>query len=207
VTDIFISYSKSDRDLASRLSSFLEAEGWTVWWDKSLEPADKFRDVIIKELALARAVITIWTPNSVTSDWVRAEAGRAKADGKLIPVKSSAVTYKDIPLQFGEMHTEDVTATKLIRAAVVAQLAKPVVAQSAARSTLCAINCSPGPASSAAPLRCSQISTVSFEWQIGRELSSRIGMNGPTQYGRGCFRVSESNCHRLLRRHFRSSLL
>ena len=58
---------------------------------------------------------------------MRAEAGRAKADGKLIPTKAPALTYADIPLPFGEMHTENVTETHLIRAAVVAQLEKPAV--------------------------------------------------------------------------------
>jgi hypothetical protein len=127
MADIFISYSKADRDLAIKLSAFLEAEGWTVWWDKSLAVADSYRDVIMKELMAARAVISIWTPNSIKSDWVRAEAGRAKAEGKLIPVKSSDVSYADIPLPFGEMHTEDITATALIRGALVALLAKPKV--------------------------------------------------------------------------------
>jgi hypothetical protein len=81
----------------------------------------------MKQLAAARAVITIWSPNSVRSDWVRAEAGRAKADGKLIPVKTPELTYADIPLPFGEMHTENIASTDLIRAAIVAQLAKPAV--------------------------------------------------------------------------------
>src|SRR5262249_49453873 len=63
-------------------------------------------------------------------DWVRAEAGRAKAEGKLIPVKTSDLTYADIPLPFGEMHTENISSTDLIRAAIVAQLAKPAVQQS-----------------------------------------------------------------------------
>src|SRR5262245_33945097 len=81
--------------------------------------------------AAARAVISIWTENSVRSDWVRAEAGRAKADGKLIPVKTPDVTYADIPLPFGEMHTENLESSELIRAAVVAQLAKPAVEPSA----------------------------------------------------------------------------
>jgi hypothetical protein len=72
-------------------------------------------------------VITIWSPNSIKSDWVRAEAGRAKADGKLIPVKTPELTYADIPLPFGEMHTENVGSTDLIRAAIVAQLAKPTI--------------------------------------------------------------------------------
>jgi TIR domain-containing protein/H-NS histone family protein len=111
MSDIFISYSKADHALALKLSAFLESEGWSVWWDKSLAAADLYRDEIIKQLAAARAVITIWTVNSVKSDWVRAEAGRAKAEGKLIPVKSADVAYADIPLPFGEMHTENFAST------------------------------------------------------------------------------------------------
>src|SRR4029077_20637932 len=127
MSDIFISYSKADHALALKLSAFLEAEGWSVWWDKNLGAADLYRDEIMKKLAAARAVITIWTPNSIKSDWVRAEAGTAKAQSKLIPVKTPDVAYGDIPLPFGEMHTENVGSTDLVRAAVVAQLAKPTV--------------------------------------------------------------------------------
>ena len=130
MADIFISYSKADRELALKLSAFLEAEGWTVWWDRSLSAGDAYRDEIMKELAAARAVIVIWTQTSITSDWARAEAGRAKAEGKLIPVKVPGLTYSEIPLPFGEMHTENVTATDLVRAAVVAELSKPAVAPS-----------------------------------------------------------------------------
>src|SRR5262247_3799984 len=129
MADIFISYSKADRSIAL-VSAFLEAEGWTVWWDRSLSAGETYRDEIMKELTAARAAIVIWTQTSIASDWARAEAGRAKAEGKLIPVKASDLTYSDIPLPFGEMHTENVTATDLIRAAVVAQLAKPAVAPS-----------------------------------------------------------------------------
>jgi hypothetical protein len=127
MADVFVSYAKTDRSLASKLVAMLEAEGWSVWWDKSLGAADLYRDEIMKQLALARAVVAIWTPNSIRSDWVRAEAGTAKNEGKLIPVKTSDVAYADIPLPFGEMHTENLEASQLIRAAVVAQLAKPAV--------------------------------------------------------------------------------
>jgi hypothetical protein len=129
MADIFLSYSKSDHALARKLSAFLESEGWSVWWDKSLGAADHYRDEIMKQLVAARAVITIWSPNSIQSDWVRAEAGRAKADGKLVPLKTSELTYADIPLPFGEMHIENVTSTELIRAAIVAQLSKPASPQ------------------------------------------------------------------------------
>src|SRR5262245_34151851 len=131
MADVFVSYAKTDRSLASTLVAMLEAEGWSVWWDKSLGAADLYRDEIMKQLALARAVIAIWTPNSIRSDWVRAEAGTAKNEGKLIPVKTPDVAYGDIPLPFGEMHTENLEASQLIRAAVVAQLAKPAVEPSA----------------------------------------------------------------------------
>jgi hypothetical protein len=125
MADVFISYSKADHALALTLSTFLESEGWTVWWVKSLGDADHYRDEITKQLDAARAVITIWTPNSIKSGWVRAETERAKAEGKLIPVKTPELTYADIPLPFGEMHTENIASTDLIRAAIVAQLAKP----------------------------------------------------------------------------------
>ena len=91
MADVFVSYAKTDRSLASKLVAMLEAEGWKVWWDTSLGAADLHRDEIMKQLASARAVIAIWTPNSIRSDWVRAEAGRAKAEGKLIPVKTPDV--------------------------------------------------------------------------------------------------------------------
>jgi hypothetical protein len=131
MADVFVSYAKTDRPLASKLVAMLEAEGWKVWWDTSLATADLYRDEIMKQLASARAVIAIWTPNSIRSDWVRAEAGRAKAEGKLIPVKTPDVAYADIPLPFGEMHTENLESIELIRAAIVAQLAKPAVEPSA----------------------------------------------------------------------------
>jgi len=131
MADVFVSYAKTDRPLASKLVAMLEAEGWSVWWDTSLAAADLYRDEIMKQLALARAVIAIWTPNSIRSDWVRAEAGTAKNEGKLIPVKTADVAHADIPLPFGEMHTENLEASELIRAAVVAQLAKPAVEPSA----------------------------------------------------------------------------
>ena len=125
MADILISYSKRDWDLALKLSAFLEAEGWSVWWDRNLSAGETYRDEIREQLAVARAVITIWTENSIKSDWVRAEAGQAKAAEKLIPVKIRTLGYSDIPLPFGEMHTENIDNTALIRAAVVGQLARP----------------------------------------------------------------------------------
>src|SRR5262245_52045488 len=79
------------------------------------------------ELGRARAVIAIWTDTSIKSDWVRSEAGRAQADRKLIPVKLAHLDYKALPPPFDVLHTENVGEEDKIKAAVVAQLAKPAV--------------------------------------------------------------------------------
>jgi hypothetical protein len=124
VADIFISYASEDRDEARLLAAFLEAEGYSVWWDTSLLAGDTFRKIIMTELGRARAAIVIWTERSINSDWVQSEAGRAHADHKLIPVKAKALDYKEIPPPFDNMHIENVGERDKILGAVVAQLAK-----------------------------------------------------------------------------------
>ncbi len=125
MADIFISYSKTDHEEARLLAAYLEAEGYSVWWDTSLKSGEQFRKVIMSELGRARAAIVIWTENSIESDWVQSEAGRAHADRKLIPVKSKSLQYKDVPPPFDNMHIENVSQRENILGAVVAQLAKP----------------------------------------------------------------------------------
>jgi TIR domain len=125
VADIFISYSQQDRDQARLIAAFLEAEGYSVWWDMSLLSGENFRKTIMTELGRARATIVLWTESSVHSDWVQSEAGRAHADRKLIPVKVRNVSYTDIPPPFDNMHIENAADREKILAAITALLAKP----------------------------------------------------------------------------------
>jgi hypothetical protein len=125
VADIFISYSNADRAEARLLSAFLESQGFSVWWDSDLVAGDKFRDVIAAELTRARVAIVIWTKNSVTSDWVQSEAGRALREHKLIPVRSADTDYNDIPPPFDNVHTLPLNNCDQMLEAVVAQIAKP----------------------------------------------------------------------------------
>jgi hypothetical protein len=75
----------------------------------------------------------IWTENSISSDWVQSEAGRAHADRKLIPVKAKGLSYQDIPPPFDNMHIENLGDREKILAALVAQLAKPETQRPAVR--------------------------------------------------------------------------
>jgi pimeloyl-ACP methyl ester carboxylesterase len=114
MADIFISYSKSTASITESLAAELEAKGFTVWWDTALAPGDRFSDVILSELADARAVIVIWSSSSVKSDWVLAEARRAREARKLIPVRTEDVTINDIPPPFDVLHTELVSDRRAI---------------------------------------------------------------------------------------------
>ncbi len=105
MADIFISYSKKDAEQARLIEALLEAQGYSVWWDTSLETGEEFRQEITKELDAAKAVIALWTQNSVKSVWVNAEASRAHSARKLVPLKAHLLAHNQIPLPFSELHT------------------------------------------------------------------------------------------------------
>ena len=80
--------------------------GYSVWWDTELVGGDEFKTVILKELDAAQAVIVIWTPASVSSNWVYSEANRAQAQKKLVTVRSADVDVRLIPPPFDTLHVD-----------------------------------------------------------------------------------------------------
>src|SRR5262245_7522487 len=107
MADIFISYSSEDRDRVRPLAEALEKRGLTVWWDRALAAGDDYASVIEQALEEARAVIVVWSRNSVDSPWVRDEAGRARDAGRLVPILFDKVP---VPMGFGAINAEDFTA-------------------------------------------------------------------------------------------------
>ncbi|MGQ7828553.1 TIR domain-containing protein [Altererythrobacter sp. Z27] len=101
-TDIFISYSREDRAKARVVATCLEREGFVVWWDAAIHSGESFDMVIERQLAEAKAVIVLWSPKSVNSRWVRAEASSADRSGKLVPVVIEPCTR---PIIFELLHT------------------------------------------------------------------------------------------------------
>ena len=102
--DIFISYSRGDRAAARHFAKCFEDEGFTVWWDAALHSGESFDQVIERELRAAAAAIVLWSPRSVASRWVRAEATLADRQGKLIPV---IIEQCERPIIFELTHTND----------------------------------------------------------------------------------------------------
>lgn len=106
MADVFISYASEDRNRVRPLADALQQRGFKVWWDRSLAAGQDYTAIIERELKNAKAVIVVWTQSSATSTFVRDEAGRARDDGRLVPVMLDRV---DLPLGFGAFQAEDFT--------------------------------------------------------------------------------------------------
>lgn len=106
MADVFISYASEDRDRVRPLAEALIQRGFNVWWDRALAAGQDYAAIIERELRTAKAVIVVWTRGSAASTFVRDEAGRARDDGRLVPVQLDKV---DIPLGFGAFQAEDFT--------------------------------------------------------------------------------------------------
>lgn len=65
MADVFVSYAREDRGKVVPFVSLLEAQGWTVWWDREINPGVSFSRVIEREIALVKCVIVFWSRHSV----------------------------------------------------------------------------------------------------------------------------------------------
>ena len=84
MADVFISYSRINRDRAAAIKTFVESCGWTVWWDENLYAGDPFTAEIQRALDEAGCLVVLWSADSVESDWVLHEANRAVRSGRLV---------------------------------------------------------------------------------------------------------------------------
>ncbi len=104
MADVFVSYSRNDKARVAPIVAALEAQGWSVWWDPAIAPGQQFDRMIADELERARAVLVVWTPDSVESRWVRGEARDGADRGILVPVQLGPAR---LPIDFRAYHTTD----------------------------------------------------------------------------------------------------
>jgi WD40 repeat protein len=104
--DVFVSYAREDQEFAKRLAAAFERppRGWSVWWDAELTTGERFNNEIRQAVADSRCLVVLWSPHSVTSDWVVAEAEVARERGILVPV---LIGECQIPMPFGTLHCAD----------------------------------------------------------------------------------------------------
>jgi len=102
--DIFLSYNREDAAMARHFAEGFEAAGFEVWWDQALRSGEAYDEVTEAALRGAKAVVVLWSPRSVTSRWVRAEATIGERNGTLVPVK---IEPCDLPVMFELTQTAD----------------------------------------------------------------------------------------------------
>lgn len=88
--DIFLSYNREDQAIARHFAEAFVDAGLTVWWDVTLSSGDAYDQVTEQALKSAAAVVVLWSPRSVVSRWVRAEATVADRNGTMVPVTVDA---------------------------------------------------------------------------------------------------------------------
>lgn len=106
MADIFISYKRENQDAVQRIVQGLRGAGHTVWWDQDIEPDAPWEATIERELEASKVVIVAWSQAAVASENVKAEARRARNQGKLIQIY---VQSCDPPLFFGERQGVDLS--------------------------------------------------------------------------------------------------
>lgn len=104
MADLFLSYSRADRNKAAAVAGALEAGGRSLWWDRQLGSGEDYASVIEREIAAARCVVVSWSGTARESLWVRAEANEALDQGKLVQVNLDGAKP---PLPFTMLHFID----------------------------------------------------------------------------------------------------
>lgn len=148
MADVFLSYARPDKSTARLFADAFQAGGLSVWWDDSLRSGETFDETIERALREAKAVVVLWSPASVTSRWVRAEATLADRNRTLVPVMIAPCQR---PIIFELTHTADLTRwrggpedqawqglvadVRRLIAAQAAPLGAAIVAGSATRET------------------------------------------------------------------------
>ena len=137
---VFISYARSDEDLAREVGDLLKEGGYEVWRDDELPAHKPYAEVIEERLKGASAVIVLWSAEAAKSQWVRAEADTARAartliqvtlDGTIPPMPFNQIQCADFKGWDGQRNS---TGWRKLLASVT-ELAGPVASPKAPRAS------------------------------------------------------------------------
>jgi hypothetical protein len=110
-TQIFISYSHSDMEFASKLTKDLEQAGYEVWLDRTdIQTGARWDDEIVKGLNASEIFLVILSNKSTASQNVKDEIGYAMDHNKqIVPILLEAC---EVPFRLRRVQYVDFTALK-----------------------------------------------------------------------------------------------
>ena len=104
MAQVFVSYSRRDRDQVEILVKRLKDVGLEVWWDDRLQAGQMFNERIARELAAAECVLVVWSRSAKRSSWVVAEALEGFNRQRLAQIRLEEV---EPPFPFTAVHYTD----------------------------------------------------------------------------------------------------
>lgn len=109
MSHIFLSYSRSDRELANRVRDDLCAWGAEVWSDRRLGLGGSWLADISAAIDKAQAFVLLATPAALASKWVMREVEAAQMLGKpVVPLLAGGSRYGDLPVSLAGINGVDV---------------------------------------------------------------------------------------------------
>ena len=106
MSQIFLSYNREDQARAELFAEGFTRAGLSVWWDTALRSGEAYDEVTEAALRGAKAVVVLWSPRSVVSRWVRAEATLADRNKTLVP---ATIEPCERPIMFELTQTAELT--------------------------------------------------------------------------------------------------
>jgi hypothetical protein len=108
MADVFISYKRSERSRVELIEKSLRDEDLSVWFDAGLElgRGEGFDAEIEREVTSAASVVVCWTPEALSSVYVKAEAKKGLEREVLVPV---FLQQCSLPIPFNAVDTADLS--------------------------------------------------------------------------------------------------
>src|SRR5689334_17274610 len=106
IPDVFISHKREERQRCIAIRNKLVALKLDVWFDAQVEPGTSFDEEIERAVRAARAVVVLWSPLAVQSDWVRGEAMVGQEREVLC---AAFIEVARLPVAFKTIQTADLT--------------------------------------------------------------------------------------------------
>ena len=133
-----------DEQQAEQIADALRARGYDVWRDDQLPAHRSYGEVIEERLEAAKAVVVVWSLEAIGSQWVRAEADRARksgtlvqltVDGSLPPIPFNRIQCADLREWQGET---DAPGWQKVEASIASLTGGPAATAAAALTKECA---------------------------------------------------------------------
>lgn len=190
MADVFLSYARVDMEIAGRVKAGLEAAGLSVFFDvEGLDGGDVFPDVLDREVKAAGAVVSLWSPHSLSRPWVKQECSIGLKRKCLIPVAIERLGDLDVPVAFEGLQVVDFTGFHGETGTPEWQNLMRALARTLKRPELVALPERPAPAVRRPKITTEPVSAkpVPIGWIVGGVAAAGLALLLPSMMSSGFF--------------------